>query len=209
MTGKALIDNAIAFYDNVDPDDFDNAGRRARLVRYAQQVYNYIWNFREWSWTYEEDTTTIDPPDAVTDLPDDFMEWGKNGSLFDTDRHIRLSEVSKLVLERRFREFTNGSINMPIFSVWANQIHIPYAVTDTLNLTLFYRFIPDVIDDTDDTNELTIPDRYMTTVVQPGLVSLTQLSKEDARDDWKGLFRASSLDNCVSETSPGCTTVVM
>lgn len=203
-TPKDVIDTVIRDYDSVDPADADYAARRVRLLGYLQMILRYVWNFHEWNFTYKELAFTIaanaNSADIATVLPD-FLEFGYNGSIFDTDRKIRLREKTMYVLERTRQQMGSSGFNYSYFAVFGGKIQIPYTATSLLNLLAFYRFVAPTL--ADDTTPFTFGlDKYTDTVLIPGLLFRSQQSKQDAREVWgqmfqQGLVQMSTVENPV------------
>ena len=199
-----VIDEVIQDYDSLDPSDGDYARRRVRLLGYLQKIHTYVWNFHEWNWTYKETPFTItagqNSKDLATAIPD-FLEWGYNGSLFDTDRKIRLREKTMYVLERTRQQLGGTGFNYSYFAIFGGKIQIPYITPSTLNLTAFHRFYPAQL--VDGTTPFTPGlDKYVDTVLIPGLLFRSQQSKQDARETWgqqfmQGLIQMSAVENPV------------
>lgn len=189
MNVKDLIDDLLNYDDGVGASDGDNADRRQRALRWLRQVYHYVWGYRPWEWTYKESTgLTIASAANSTNLPTDFLEFSRTGLLHDTDRRIPLRWKSRYLIERYRREYSGG-YNATVFAVWGGKIQIPYTAPSTINLMMFYRFKPEDINDETDATALVLPDRYAATVIAPALRYKSQVSKQDARDNWGGEFR--------------------
>lgn len=189
-----IISNAISFYDGVDPDDADNALRRVRLLNFLQHIYDYVWNYRTWQWTYAETTITVGAGDDFVTLPDDYAEMSPSGRL--TLQRTSYHEISPLKMHRLRKEGPGSLLN--VFSIYGGNINIPSAVSGSTIFDIFYRVRPEAL--TDDSTALVIPDRYANLVLLPGLIFRTQEGKNDARSTWKeqfqaGLSQMASLEN--------------
>ena len=197
-TPKALIDSVISDVDGIDPTDVDNALLRAKYLRALQQIHNFVWNVREWEWTYKESAAlSMTAGTNYVALPIDFGSIGQQGSLFDENRRIRLYPKAKYVIERMRRE-TSGS-NSPIFAVWEGKIQIPYVVASTTPFRLFHRLRPPVL--ADGIVEMSIPDRWTDVVLYPGLVWKSMTKKQDDRQTWAQQFQAG-LSQMASDENP-------
>jgi hypothetical protein len=184
-----IIDEVISDYDDVDPTDADYATLRAKYRRFLQHVYNYVWNVREWEWTYKESSLTILSAGNNVALPNDFLSIGQQGSLFDNGRGVALRPKAKWIVEKLRRQGPLGGLNADIFAVWQSKIQIPYTVGSNTAFTLFHRFRPDTLLD-DGATEMLLPDRYAETVLKPALVWRSQTKKQDARPTWGEQFQA-------------------
>ena len=187
MTDTDIISAVISYYDEVDPDDGDNLSRRARLLSFLKQVYDYVWNYHEWEWTYNESTVTLVKNHNYADLPTDFMEFGKQGGLWTSD-FVRMTEITRRRNER-FRFETSGSTTTRIFSISGGKIQLGYTPTSNDTAHIYYRMISDSDTFTDAADDLIIPAKYHNTVILPGLVYKAQVTKQDARPTWSAEFR--------------------
>lgn len=195
-SGKSIIDSAINFYDGVDADDADNSARRARLLNFLQHIYDYVWNYRTWQWTYKKSTITITAGNDSVALPTDYAEFSPSGGLTDQSSRTRFYEISPLEMNRIRVEGPGSTLN--VFSIFDGKIQIPAAVSANKIFDIFYRMRAETI--ADSTATLVIPDRYVNLVLLPGLIFRTQEGKNDARTTWKeqfqaGLSQMASLEN--------------
>lgn len=198
MNADALIDQAITFYDDVGADDGHNTRRRSQLLLYLQHIYNYVWSFRPWEWTYTEATVIVTAVNGdFVALPADYLEFSHNGGLFDTARRIHMKEKPSHLIQKIRAESPTSGLSYAIFGVWAGKIQLPYTVTADTSFLAVYRKKAEVL--TDAATELTIPDRYADTVILPGLVWRAQESKSDARETWAAQFREGMIQMCVQE----------
>lgn len=200
-TPKGLIDNAISYYDDAEPDEAQNAKRRARLLLFLQHIYDYVWNYREWEFTYKEGAALVVLANGNNvALPTEYMEFSKRGSVFDTARRIRLQEVSIHLVERMRNELSSasgGGVLNDGFAVSQGKIQLPYTVSSNTSLVPFYRIRAETL--VDDTTPMLIPDKYANLVLLPGLVVRTQESKQDARETWGKQFVEGLSQMCMLE----------
>ena len=190
MTDRDIISAVISYYDEVDPDDGDNLSRRARLLSFLQQVYDYVWNYHEWEWTYAESTVALVKNQNYAALPTDFMEFGKQGGLWTSD-FVRMTEITRRRNER-FRFETSGSTNTRIFSISGGKIQLGYTPTSNDTAHIYYRTVSDsstFIDSAGAPVTPLVPAKYDNTVILPGLVYKAQVTKQDARPTWSAEFR--------------------
>jgi hypothetical protein len=195
MTPAAAISIIISDYDSADPTDADNAALRVKYLRFLQHIYSYVWNIREWEWTYKEATVTITAGNNYVALPTDFQSLGQQGSLYDQNG-LQFVPKARYIVERLRR---SGGSSTGIFAVWGGKIQLPYAVSATTVLTIFYRLRAETL--ADGSTEMTIPDRYAHTVIIPGLVFRAQEKKQDARETWSQQFN-SGLSQMAAEENP-------
>ena len=197
MTDSDIIDRVLLDMDGIDPADSDNAARRLRMLHFLQQVYDYVWNFREWQWTYDEGTVTLTANHNYAPLPTDFGAFGKQGGLWNAD-HVRMSELSRRKLER-FRNETSGSTNTRVFAISGGQILLGYTPSSNSTLSIYYRIVSDSAGFTDAGADLLIPAQYHATVLVPGLVYKAQVTKQDSRPTWSAEFRDGLAQMCMME----------
>lgn len=195
---KAIIDEHITIYDGLDPNDDSITSRRVQLTAFLQHINSYIHNYREWEWTYKESDITIAAGNLNANLPTDFMEFGSNGSLFVSSTGERLVEKSRYYVERLIWEHdVNNGINTRYFAISGGTITRTFLMTVNTLHTLYYRRTPETI--AYNTTTMLIPDKYIETVIKPGLVFRSQQSKNDARDIWGGQFRDGLSQMCKVE----------
>lgn len=206
MTDSAIISAVLNYYDAIDADDADNLGRRARLLRFLDQIYTFVWNIREWEWTFNEDTVSISAGANTGTLPDDFMEFSRQGGLWSPD-HVRMTEVTRRQLYR-YRNETAGSTNTRIFAIAGGAVQLGYTASSAQVLPIAYRMISDSAAFTDtDADDPIIPAKYHATVLIPGLVYKAQVTKQDSRQNWAGEFKEGLAQMCAVE-NPSKTGVI-
>jgi hypothetical protein len=199
----ALVDIIITDYDGVDPTDADNALLRAKYIRFLQHIYNYVWNVREWEWTYKESALSMAAAANSVALPTDFQSIGSHGSLYQGT--LRFTPRPRYYVERLRGE---GGLQSTVFSVWGSKVQIPYTVSAITAFTLFHRFMPETMVDGPaeeppaPPTDMLIPERYVHTVLLPGLIFRSQEKKQDARKTWSDQFNAG-LTQMASEENPG------
>jgi len=196
MPAADLIDAVIQDYDAVDPTDVDNSPLRAKYLRYLQQIYNYVWNIREWEWTYAETLINGNANQDYLALPETYLGMGQQGSLWNDSLRLRLYPKAKYFVERIRRENAQGSA-VPIFGIWGGQIQLSYVMTTPTPFRLFHRILPETL--TDDDTPFTIPNRWELVVLLPGLVWKSQTKKQDARPTWGQQFQAGLSQMAAAE----------
>lgn len=194
-SAKDLIDATVLHYDGVDSTDADNSNRRLMLLSMLQRVYEYVRNYREWEFTYTEASLTITINTNSVDLPADYLEFGRNGHLFDMDKRIKMKEETRYTLER-LRQEVQSSIDY-MFCIFGGAVQVPVNASANRNLKIFYRTVAETL--TDDATPIAIPDRYCRLVLLQGLIFLAQESKNDARSDWSAQFRDGLSQMCALE----------
>ena len=192
MTPRDLISIVISDYDSVDPTDSDNTALRAKYLRFLQHIYNYVWNVREWEWTYKEAPLTIVSGADSVALPTDFQSIGQQGTLFDSGG-TPLYPKARYVVERMRR----AGGGWGFFAVWGGKIQVPSIVSSDTLFNFFYRQRAETL--ADDTTEMVVPDRYAYTVFLPGLVFRSQEKKVDERKTWSEQFQAGLSQMAASE----------
>lgn len=207
LTPQTVINQVIGAVDGLDWTDGDNANRRLTLLLYLQHIYDYVWLFREWEWTFCETDLTVAAAANYATLPIDpatppvWLEFGRNGGLWNGTK--RWTEVSKYSLER-IRQRGSAQADSGIFAIGGGTIMLPAASASILTLTAFHRFAPEILVDADEpggglTYAFIMPARFVNTVLIPGLTFRMQTGKNDARDVWGGLFRDGLAQMCAIE----------
>jgi hypothetical protein len=191
MTGAEAISSVISYYDGSDPTDSDQDRHRLRLLHWLQHIYEYVWNYREWEWTFKSDS--ID-----NNLPADFMEFGRNGGLWSTETGERWHEESKYTIARLNKE-ARGTSQLKVFALSSGSLNgaIVTPINTPTNFDIYYRRIAETI--ADDEVALITPDKYCRTVILPGLIFRAQHGKNDARSEFGGMFREGLAQMCANE----------
>ena len=199
MHVKPIIDDVLQNHDGVDPTDAAATPRINKLLFFLQDVNDYVHNYREWEWTFTEGNVTIPTNQNYGAYPTNFMEFGRNGGLWDPSRHIRLHEESRYRIERYRNETLVSLASAQVFGNWGGQIQLPFTNTGgTITYLAFYRQAPDILI-YDNSTVLQMPDKYRYLIMTRGLVARAQQSKQDARGDWRdSLINGLSL-MCATE----------
>lgn len=206
MTPKAAIDLVIRLRDGHAPSAA-TADRRFQALEFLNHANAFINGFLPWSWSWTESPFTIDAGDRVANLPDDFLEFGQHGGMFDAAQKIRYREISWLEMSR-IRMESSGANPPRVFCVRGANIEIPFDTSSVLVLTGFYRMTtPVYTDPEEDTDELLLPERFCRLVLIPGLTRAMQQSKDDARPDWASELRDGLASMAVAD-NPQRSTVV-
>ena len=192
---KGLIDIAMRDYDKMDPDDTNFAGTRTAYLGFLQQVYNWIMNYREWPFTYDEQNVTLTSGQDDAAYPTGFISFGRHGGLWDPARKIKLRELSAITI-KRLREESTGADSL-VFGIFDGRIQFPYTASATTTFRALFRIGPETL--ADGTTALVLPDYYIQTTLMPAFLVRTQESKQDARDSWKGYTRDGLGEMCRNE----------
>lgn len=201
MNTKTLIDAVLNYTDNIGATDADNATRRARILQYAQEVFDYVWLYADWHWAYRDDAGEALDADGFMPAPADFSRFGGKGGLF------RVSDGRKCTEGYDMAEFarmynTGYRDNLERFCRWGQDPttggqRFRFFSTGGLNLIdSLYLAVPPTLVDIDDTttnNLFFIPEQYHSTVLLPGVVAKTRTSKGDMRDFDKEFLKGLAL----------------
>lgn len=197
-TTASLIDHLLANYSNVTANDADNTARRARLLQFCQEAFDWIWNSGDYTFSYTTGTVSITSGSDSGDLPADFMEFGVMGGIFDNSTLGQMEEITPV---RAYADVIAGAAGNN-----RDQISLYGINTSTARLTLktpgnvganttikvLYRSIPATLADSATvatSNLYRIPLAYHNTVITPLAVSKTLASMGDVR---AGEFRAEA-----------------
>lgn len=183
METDDLIDNVLAYTDNVSAIDGDNATRRLRYLLYTQQVVDEVWNQRDWAFKYKRGTLAVSA--SGTDLPADFQEFGNQGGVYDANGRM-LHEISpqeaNVVNESGISSSVPDSFMVIGQNAGAKQIRLSAPPGGSVTLTLWYIKTSPVLTDGSDGGLLEIPVAYHHTVLLPGVVARSRKNKGDSRD---------------------------
>jgi hypothetical protein len=155
LTPYTAINLGIRDYDRSDPASATNASRRLQCLAWLQQMQDYIECYpgREWYWTFAEGSLTFTAGDVFAILPTNFMEFGRNGGVFDSNKR-RWDEISIHVLMRMRYEGTASSNQYVFAKAGAGLVQIPFAQSATIVLPIVYRSRPPILVDDAGTEEV-------------------------------------------------------
>lgn len=192
MTTSALIDIILKYGDNTDSADADNSNRRARILQYAQEVFDYVWGFRDWRFKYRTTTVTLTTGSTTTpskaQLPADFSAIGRHGLVLDSDGNPWEEEFPQNI---HYLQRSTGAGEVPyLYSILdfdttndRYYLQAPNVGSDT-TLRIYYEAVaPTLVDSTTSSNNLPkIPAQYHNIVLVPGVLVKTRKSIGDPRD---------------------------
>lgn len=204
LTTSALIDTVLSYVDNIDGTDAASSTRRTRILQYAQETVEEFWDFHEWRFKVKGPTTLVIPAWTSTptyssaNLPSDFDDIGKIGSVYNSANGDQLDEITIQEMQI-INSKTSAVTGRP------EQFAIMGSVGDTdtttesphwlvlpnLSAAVTVRYwyqpaCPTLVDATGNTNNLyKIPGKYHTSVILPGVAARSNRSKGDGRDWWE------------------------
>jgi hypothetical protein len=138
VTTAALIDVVIKYGDSVDSADADNAGRRTRVLQYAQEVFDEVWLFREWRFRIKSATLTV-PDSGTVAAPADFLEIGEHGGVYNGTH--RFAEIFPQEMQANVQA-NLGQGNYALYGQTATGIPQFQFQPAAASLTLFYSKLP-------------------------------------------------------------------
>lgn len=199
MTVSALIDIVMNFTEDINPTDSDYTNRRARILQLLQEVYDEVWLTREWDFSFTENIVVLTA--GVTTLPEDFMEFGLQGGVYNMAtrsplREVFYQDINEARQAQQGGVATEFMISGPLRELATN------SVDSTESLYVWYRYNPAILVD-EDTAIATIPLAYHNVVLVNGVISRTRQSKGDARD-WETRFQ-KGLALMIKNQKPGKT----
>lgn len=191
MTSSALLDLILSYTDNISATDADNATRRLRVLQALQEIYEEVWNFREWRFKLTSGTITVLATTSSIAFPSDFLDMGSEGAVYSNTGIKMVEKPAQELLEWRQLGIGTGSPvdTYAIFNFDATSglplFQIPNTVTSNTAFTVWYnRTAPTLADSTTPaTSKLHfIPAQYHNTVLLPGVVAKIRKQKGDTRD---------------------------
>lgn len=196
MTPKDLIDDVIPTQDGVGANDAHNAARRARLLSWLNRIYAYTWSYRPWEVTFKEADVTITAVNKFfVALPADYLEFSREGFVFEKDQNREYKERPARLVRRIRREFAGG-LQKAIFGIDGGRIIVPFDVGSDTVFALYYRFRAETL--IDDATQMVLSDRWAD-VIRAGLVYKAQQSKNDARPDFGAEYQQQLSIMCAIE----------
>jgi hypothetical protein len=197
MTVTQLIDQILAYSDNVSPAGADETDRRQRILYWAIEEANATYYAREWTYRLKSTTTphvSVPANQGYGLLPADFLSIGKFGAVYnDTQNGMPMepaaeSEVADLIA------MNSQLSNSRVFTVFGTEAQTPPAPPrkkiwigpnpTAVTLRLFYHPLMPTLDETATNNnnlDLAIPVEYQQTVIVPGVRMRARRSKGDNR----------------------------
>jgi len=192
MHTQGLIDEVIAYYDNVSSADAENAQRRLQALHFAQRATDDFCRRSEWSWLWRFDTIAIGAGESEIAIPADFSRFGVHGGLFDSTTGTKLREVQLQELEQ-LRVTGNATLETELcfalggfdaVTTFCRMVQFPTA-GGGMSPRIVYQAIPPVMADNDGTLALCglepIPVEYHRPVILAGAVWLSRRSLSDER----------------------------
>jgi hypothetical protein len=195
VTVADLITAVLSYSDNVSATDAGNTSRRARLLQYAQETIEYVWNYRPWRFIYKSGTITL-ASDGTGIFPADFGQIGWKGGIFLSNGDLMTEEIDSQGLYGRFLRGERNTIDYALmgFDTTTSKGKIQtLQVTGTLTI-LYCKDVPTLVDSSNPaTGIIPIPVSYHNTVLLPGMIAKTKTSKGDVRDFYKDFLQGLEL----------------
>lgn len=207
MTAAALLDLVLSYTDNISATDADNAVRRTRVLQALQEIYEEVWNFREWRFKLTSGTVTVLNNTSSIAMPSDFLDMGSEGAVYSAAGIKMVEQPAQRLLEWRQLGIGTGSPvdTFAIFNFDATSglplFQLPNTVSGNTAFTVWYnRVAPTLADSvTAATSKLHfIPAQYHNTVLLPGVVAKIRKQKGDTRD-WAGQYAAGLTSMALRE----------
>jgi hypothetical protein len=200
MLCSELIDQILAFSDNISPAGADYNQQRRRHLFFLREEASQTYYAREWTWRMKGTTdphVVVAAGDARGLLPADFLSLGKLGAVYNQTQNgtpmepAAESEVTDLIA------MSTMLTNSRVYTIFGNNggsppqkyIYIP-PTTSAVTLRLWYHPLMPTLndstanggDDSEDSNlDLACPQEYQQTVLIPGVRSRARRSKGDSR----------------------------
>lgn len=207
MTSSALIDLILSYTDNISATDADNSTRRLRILQAAQEIFDEVWQFREWKFRLTTGNVTVTTGNSSVVVPSDFLELGSSGAVYSPDHKRMVERAPQELLEWRELGIGTGS---PVdsfaffdYDVTTGRImfQILNAVTSNQIYKFWYnRFSPTLGDSTTPSvsNLHFVPAQYHNTVLVPGVAAKIRKQKGDTRD-WEGQYQRGLTEMVLRE----------
>lgn len=201
MDTNTLIDRILDYDDNVSSDDADNSTHRARVLEWAQQVFEYVWNFRPWRFKLANTTITVQAGKKYAVLPSNFQDFGPNGGAFYQDAQgviepIKLEEVSPQEIQTEKNRSGTTAKPQKFAAFLADDGVYRFQVgnnSDAVTFDIWYETIAPTLVDTEGvrSNLQKVPAGYHFTVLLAGVQEKSARDKGDQRSatEWGLIFR--------------------
>lgn len=197
MTSSALIDLVLSYTDNISATDADNSTRRARILQALQEVFEEVWNYREWKFKLTTGNVTVTTGNNSVVVPSDFLDLGSSGGVYSPTHQKMVERVPQELLE--WRELGTGT-GSPVdaFSFFdfdptsgRQLFQIPNAVTSNQIFKFWYNRVAPTLGDstTPGTSNLHfVPAQWHNPVLLPGVAAKVRKQKGDTRD-WASQYK--------------------
>jgi len=200
MDTQELINRIQDYVDDVDSTDGDNTAYRLRVLQWAQQSFEYLWNYRSWRFKIKNSTVTISASGTSAALPSDFQEFGIHGGVYRQNANgqaelPKLEEVAPQEIQTG--QATTGTTSKPtkyaVFQASSGLYNIQTApLTSAITFDLWYVPVAPTLVDSDTNSKLEdIPVGYHFSVVLAAVMEKAARDKGDARaaTEWATTYR--------------------
>jgi len=207
MNAYEATSKILLYTDNTLATDAGTAKRRVKILEWMQEIFDEVWNWADWDWTYKAGSIIV-PTAGYVALPSDFVRFGSKGRAYDSNGRP-LDEVNpQQILEQHLSSGQVSTIRE--FAVYIADDGVMRLYTpkpgSALTLTIYYKFKPPTLVDINhatSSNLQHIPSEYHYSVILAGLKERAARSKGDARAgaDWATLYR-QGLSAMVKQAQP-------
>lgn len=185
-TGKQIVDEVLAYYDNTDASTMQNGeSRRARILHYLQRTAEDVWFHRSWPFTVESSQRNFTT--GISTVPSNFGQISSEGGLFDLNGRAWVEIAHQDMLYLRMR---GVRANDHIYSIGGNAgqgtqyIYLPGTALVTSMYLVYQTRTPTIVDDPFGEGYLPFPQPFGEVLLM-GTVAKMKGEEGDARQDWK------------------------
>lgn len=198
MTPQSLIDAALTYFEGLDPNDLGNLRNRAQALLLLQQVLDEVENERDLKYLYKDDATmTLAAAGTTATPPTDYRDMGMEGKLYVPllSRDVEGPKMDQEILDARYY---NGQAPRCIeeFGFWNGLFQ--FAVADAAYaFQLHYLRKTAIL--VDDTTPFVMPVQYHSTVLLSGVLSRTNMVKDELRNEQANVHQRNKAQMYVRE----------
>jgi hypothetical protein len=207
VTVGEIISKGLLYFEGLDPSDLAQTRNRAQALLLLQQVLFEVENERDLKYLYKDDATLTLASGASTMAPPaDYRDMGMEGAIWvpALSRNIDGPKQDEEIFRLRY-ENGNAPRIIEEFGFWAGLFQ--FAKADALyTFTLHYlqqsQTIVDSSDPTlvvDDSTVLLMPVQYHHTVLLSGMLSRTNMVKDELRNAQAEVFNRNRAQMFVRE----------
>lgn len=206
MTVGEIISRGLVYFEGLSADDLSAPRNRMQFLLMLQQVEYEVENGRDLKYLYKDATITLAQSGTTSTPPADYRDMGAEGKIYvpTLNRDVDGPKQDDEILSLRYE---NGQAPRCIeeFGYW-NKL-FQFAVADAAySFAIHYlrqsQLLQDSTDPTlvvDDSTVLLMPTEYHYTVLLAGVLSRSNMVKDELRNAQDGIYRSGLAQMYVRE----------
>ena len=190
---SGIISRTITYVYKVAATDASNTTLRARVLQFAQEIFDDTWTVSTGPWKRTRGTVSIADGAGVGDLPATFGQIGRDGKVLIATKATDLSEEPWEAVAAQWEEGVQGAIGRTTDPRWYSVYGFNTSTarrtiriqpnSGAFTLAVHYDEIPPTLTDADTvaSNLVRIPVDYHFRVLLVGVRMMAMMDKGDAR----------------------------